>query len=279
MARPWTPIDAVQAGLLAESGYGQGTEQTYKPWLDRDKVWARRPVTSLKGLTTGRVHYLVGELAHPYFYIVEWSSTVKDIREQYPLLPLEETLAIAKHLGVRHPVHGQTRKPVVLVTDYLLTVMQNEVTVQQARALASVASLENTRDLELLEIERRYWEARRVDWGIATERERNLAFANNVDFLHDHMLHGLSSYLSEDGLKIVPDLMVLLTRLVQQETDQPLNQLTRRCDGQLDCPPGTSLTIVYHLLATRQWRIDMHVPINPHRPLHLLAAALNHAEE
>ena len=148
MAKPWTLIDATLAGPFAERGYGQGTGREYKPWLDKEKVWVLRPVTSLKGWTTGRVHYLVGELAHPYFYLVEWSESVLDIREQYPLLPLEETLAIAKGLGIRHPVHGQTRKPIVLVTDFLLMVQQEGKSVQQARALASVASLEDQRGIE-----------------------------------------------------------------------------------------------------------------------------------
>jgi hypothetical protein len=65
---------------------------------DKEKVWTRKPVTALKGWTTNRAHYLTGELAKPYFFLVEWSSVVTDIREHYPLFPLEETLAIAKDL-------------------------------------------------------------------------------------------------------------------------------------------------------------------------------------
>jgi len=247
--------------------------------LDKDRVWKRRPVTSVKGVTTGRVHYLVGELAHSYFYLLEWSSQVMDICEQYPLLPIDETLAIAQSLGIKHPVFGRAKRPIVLVTDYLLTVRRDDTTVQHARALASAASLDDTRELELLEIERQYWEARGVDWGIVTEHEISLTFANNADFLHYHMLHDLSSFLSEDYLKILPALVALLTRLVQQETARPLNHLTSLCDAQLGCAPGTSLTVVYHLLATCQWRIDMQIPINPHKPLHLLATAFNSAGE
>ena len=217
----------------------------------------------------------MGELAHAYFYLLEWSSTVTDIREQYPLLPLAETLAIAKSLGIEHPVFGRAKRPVVLVTDYLLTVRRNNAVVQNARTLATAASLDDTRELELLEIERRYWEACGVDWGIVTQHEIPLDFANNADFLHYHMLHDLSSFLAEDCLNTLPALVALLTCLVQQETDQPLNHLTSLCDAQLSYAPGTSLTAAYHLLATRKFRIDMQVPINPHKPLHLLAVALN----
>jgi hypothetical protein len=278
MAKPWTPIDSVQAETCVALGYGQGIGQEYQPWLDKEKVWAKKPVISLKGWTTGRVHYLTGELTRPYFFIVEWSSVVTDIREQYPLLPLEETLTIAKDLGIRHPVHAQTRKPVVLVSDFLLTVTKNETSVLNARALTSVASLESKRTIELLEIERRYWAARGVDWGVATEREIPMAFADNVDFLHHHMICDLSEYLSEERRVVLPELVPLLTQLVREKS-QPLNHLTRRCDTQLGCSPGTSLTMAYHLLATRQWCIDMKVPINPHLPLPLLNVRLDEVRQ
>jgi TnsA endonuclease N terminal/TnsA endonuclease C terminal len=270
MAKSWTPISAALAGSFVERGYGQGTGQGYTPWLDKEKVWTRRPVTSLKGWTTDRVHYLVGELARPYFFLVEWSPLVIDIREHYPLLPVEETITIAKSLGITHPVHGQTRKPVVLVSDFLLTVKKNGTCVEQSRALTSVASLEHQRTLEVLEIERRYWAARNVDWGIVTEREIPTVFASNVDFLHGHMNHDLSSYLTKEEMELLPDIIALLTNLVREEAGQPLNHLTHRCDTHFGCAPGTALTVAYHLLATRQWCIDMYVPLNPHHPLVLL---------
>lgn len=35
-----------------------------------------------------------------YFYILEYSDIVEDIREQYPLMPIEDTLLIADELGI-----------------------------------------------------------------------------------------------------------------------------------------------------------------------------------
>jgi ABC-type multidrug transport system fused ATPase/permease subunit len=57
----------------------------------------------IKGWKTGRVHHLLSELETSYFYLLEWSLSVLDIREQFPLLPLEETLAIADQCGIAHP--------------------------------------------------------------------------------------------------------------------------------------------------------------------------------
>lgn len=46
-----------------------------------------------------------------YFYILEYSDPVIYIREQFPLLPLEETLLIAKELGIKACLHVLIMKP------------------------------------------------------------------------------------------------------------------------------------------------------------------------
>nr|WP_238602194.1 TnsA endonuclease N-terminal domain-containing protein [Lysinibacillus parviboronicapiens] len=60
-----------------------------------------------------------------YFYLTEYSDFfVVDIREQYPLLPLEETIVIADELGLKHPTDPKTIEPDVMTTDFLLTVFE-----------------------------------------------------------------------------------------------------------------------------------------------------------
>jgi hypothetical protein len=56
------------------------------------------------------------------FYIFDWSLQVADIKEQFPLSPLEETLAIAKEIGVRHPTDPATKYPIMMTTDFVLKV-------------------------------------------------------------------------------------------------------------------------------------------------------------
>lgn len=58
------------------------------------------------------------------FLVCEFSEEVVDIREQFPLLPVESTLAIAKAIGVRYPRYKTTAIPLVMTTDFLLTVKQ-----------------------------------------------------------------------------------------------------------------------------------------------------------
>ena len=78
-----------------EEGRGQGTGVDYKPWLVVQDVSSRGLVHRIKGWKAERVHHLLSNLERDYFYLLEWSLSVTDIREQFPLLPLAETLEIA----------------------------------------------------------------------------------------------------------------------------------------------------------------------------------------
>lgn len=70
-----------------------------------------------------------------YFYLTEFSDSIVDIREQYQLLPLEETLVIADELGIKHPTVPNTGEPIVMTTDFLLTVNKSEDSVELARTI------------------------------------------------------------------------------------------------------------------------------------------------
>ncbi len=69
-----------------------------------------------------------------YFYLTEFSDVILDIREQFPLLPQEETIVIAEELGIKHPADPKTGDPIVMTTDFLLTVDKGQgITVVKAK--------------------------------------------------------------------------------------------------------------------------------------------------
>jgi hypothetical protein len=249
-------------------GRGQGTGADYRPWLFVQDVPSRGLTHRIKGWKTGRVHHLFSNHERDYFYLLDWSLVVQDIREQFPLLPVEETVEIAKECGIRHPINPRTQQPVVMTTDFLVTVTVEGHTADQARAIKPVCHLSQARVLEKLELERRYWQNRHIDWGIVTARETPRAVTDNVRLLHSY-------YRLEDRLfsRNEVDLIAsVLAQRIRAQSDTPLRQLTADCDQQLGFKPGTSLAVTYHLLATRQWRVNMNVPIDPNAPLFLSEA-------
>ncbi|MBJ7542584.1 hypothetical protein [Rhodomicrobium udaipurense] len=62
-----------------------GTSARYSPWLTVQDVPSSGRSHRLHGLTTGRLHHLLSDIECGLFYLADWSDTVTDIREQFPL--------------------------------------------------------------------------------------------------------------------------------------------------------------------------------------------------
>ncbi len=249
-----------------KQGRGQGRGSDYQPYLRVQDVPSQGLATRIRGWKTGREHHFLSLLECHYFFLLEWSPLIVDIREQFPL-DLDETLAIAADLGIRHPIDPQTREPVVMTTDFVNTVRRPLGTIEHSRTLKYAKDLANPRVMEKFEIERVYWTAREVDWGIITELDIDSAVVENVKWVHP--FHDIST-LAPLTAGLISSIADVLTPRVLAN-DLPLRDLTVICDGQLGLADGTSLTVVRHLLATRRWQVDMRVPIRVPEKMTLIA--------
>lgn len=152
------------------NGFGSGAGVGYVPWLRVQDVPSMGRSHKIPGVKVERIHHLLSDLERAYLLVCEFSEDVVDIREQYPLLPEESTQAIAKAIGVRYPRYKSTALPLVMTTDFLLTVRQpNGDFKSVARTIKYQQDLNSLRTLEKLEIERRFWMSQGVDWAIVTE--------------------------------------------------------------------------------------------------------------
>ncbi|MBD1808113.1 TnsA endonuclease N-terminal domain-containing protein [Microcoleus sp. FACHB-SPT15] len=253
-----------------KEGRGKGRGADYKPWLLIQDVPSQGLATRIKGWKTKRVHHFLSNLELSYFYVLEWSPIVFDIREQYPLLPLEDTLTIAEQCGIRHPTDPKTKEPVVMTTDFFITVPRTIEVIEQARTVKTAKDLQSERTLEKLEIERRYWQGRNINWGIVSEREIPEALAKNVEWLHPFFqVENLSSLAKRELARIT----TVLTLEISKD-DTPLADIAADCDDRLGLKPGTSLSVSRYLIANRQWSVDMNRLIEPSKPLVLLNTRL-----
>lgn len=250
-----------------KEGRGAGRLSNYRPWLHIQDVASKGLASRVKGWKTGRVHHFMSLLELAYFYILEWALEVIDIREQFPLFPQKETLAIAASCGVSHPFDYKTRHPVVMTTDFNISIIRGGKIVDFVRTVKYSKDLRSKRTLEKLEIERRYFSARNMDWGIVTENDIPKVLARNVEWLHQYRHSSHFMTLSEEEIRQVA--IVLTERVVNQ--DKALRNIALECDDRLGLEPGTSLSIARHLLANRRWLVDMLKPLNPRERLILIA--------
>ncbi|MGI8469288.1 MAG: TnsA endonuclease N-terminal domain-containing protein [Pyrinomonadaceae bacterium] len=165
---------------------GEGHFDQYKPWLTIQDVASIGLATRLKGTKTGRMHHFLSALELDYFYLLDRSEEVIDIREQYPL-HLPETLALAKEINIIHPPCSNPNNPIVVTTDFLITVRHSIGTKEVARTIKYSRDLANSRTLEKFEIERLYWKERNIDWGIVTELDINKTLVKNIKWFYKHL--------------------------------------------------------------------------------------------
>jgi hypothetical protein len=190
---------------------------------------------------------------------------VTDVREQFPLLPIEESLAIAEQCGIKHPRVPGTNEPVVMTTDFLVDVGYNGSTIGRARTIKPAKGLSSARILAKVEIERRYWLRRKVDWAIVTERDIPHVLVENIKWAHQYV--NIS-----DRLNVSPAEVLKAERILSELLHQgvALTVSSNACDDRLGLAPGTSLALARHFLATRRWLVEMDKPINPQQPMNLL---------
>jgi sporulation protein YlmC with PRC-barrel domain len=252
----------------SKEGRGIGAGANYIPYLLIHDVPSRGLASRIWGWKANRVHHLFSRLELKIFYTFEWRQDVIDIREQFPL-DLDETLAIADELGVRHPRDPRTRDYSVMTSDLVITYRKGAVVEELVRSVKYKTDLGDARVKEKLEIERIYWEeVRRIGWDIVTEEDLDVNLAANVEWLHGHRdIKRLAPLTAED----VAHIEALLTPRVVKGGVR-LRDLTNESDARLDLTSGTSLSVVRHLLANRRWEVDMGKQhIMPPLPLKLIA--------
>lgn len=239
-----------------KEGRGQGIGIDYKPWLlVQDVPSAGRSHREL-GMKIPRQYTFLSDMENRYFQIIEYLENVIDIREQFPLLPIEETIFIADGVGIKHPTDPFTNENIVMTTDFLITINENGQNRLLARTVKSSLELNSERIIEKLEIERRFWEKQGVDWGIVTEYEINRIFADNIKAVRKYYnlticglfegisVHQIKKYLSLLSNKICGNSVII-------------RDICNEFDERNGFEAGTSLALFKHLVVTRQIDIDI----------------------
>lgn len=243
-----------------KEGRGLGYGRDYKPGLTIQDVASIGLATRVRGWKTGRIHQFLSKLEWFLFFLMDWSLRVVDIREQFPL-DLDETLAIAQELGIRHPTDPKTKLPIDMTTDFLITVKSDIREITFARTVKYVEKLASRRVMEKFEIERVYWTRRGVDWGIVTERDVPRELVENIRWVHYHKDVNSLAPTPESTIKAVETYLTPVLTAGQKA----MRDCTENSDQQFLLQPGTSLAIVRHLIANRRFEVDMNTVVRPEK--------------
>lgn len=236
-----------------KEGRGSGELGNYKPWLTIHDVPSKGNSSRIKGWKTGRIHHLLSNIERSYFYFLEWSENVIDIREQFPLDRVD-TLDIANKKGIEHPKEDTTDTYIPMTTDFLVTLKrENKITVV-ARSIKPFSQIEDERTVEKLEIEREYWEKKGIEWALVTEKDIPKPFAKNIQWFHPFI-----SLEDPDEKKLA---YRLLSYVGKQEDSNTLFNVCNKFEEDYLLEPGSALNFLRYLLANKLVSLNMDIKIN-----------------
>lgn len=251
-----------------KEGRGQGKGQDYRPWLTVQDVSSSGRSSRIHSCKTGREHHLLSDIETALFLLLDWSDSVTDIREQFPL-DRDETRRIAADMGVRHPIDTESRTDIVMTTDFVVDVRTNNMDKLVARSVKPASKLDGLRTLEKQEIERRYWQIKGADWGLVTERDLPMQRVKNLRWLHEmqslqHMSAPDSGYWNERCEKF----LTCLPHAVGMST----RQFVRLLESTHGFATGEGLTVLRHLAANKRISIDLDTQFGMGMPIESFSA-------
>lgn len=249
-----------------KQGRGQGDKLEYTPYIRVQESKSSGRLHRITGLTISRMYHFLSDLEANVFRLYDWCPAVVDIREQYPLHQ-PETLKIADELGIKHPTHPDEREPIVMTTDLMLTIKQkgdlNEK--QCVRTIKPAKRLSNNRVIEKLEIERVYFERRKIDWGIVTQEQLPTTLTKNLEYLYDRW--------NTDELDLSQEQTTAIRNRLHAEIKPGgiiLSQVALEIDNTLGIREGSALAVANHLIITRQWYVDLNKLFKPSRKMEIV---------
>lgn len=138
---------------LLKQGRGSGIGKNYRPLLEITDLSSSGLSRRTFSTKTGRVHHLLSDVEWHFFLMLQWSTDIIDIREQYPL-DREITRNVAVNLGISHPCYPGTNIPTLMTVDFLVTRIRSGIKIYEAYDIKRTEAAEDIRTIDKLEISR-----------------------------------------------------------------------------------------------------------------------------
>lgn len=240
-------------------GFGTGRGKDYIPYIRVHDFGSTGRSHRIFGWKTARMHQLLSDLELYYFLEFQWDDNCIDIREQYPLLPISDTMLIAKNLGIRHPsIRNKAGEEIVMTTDFVLTVKQNEIVRDIVRTVKPKNKI-NKRTIEKFRIEKEYFTQEGInDWGIVTENEINITKARNINYIYKSYFWAEECNLN--GYELENNINEFINMFIKN--DFQVLETTEEFGVFKDWEKGEGLLFFKYLLAHKIIETDLNKPLD-----------------
>jgi hypothetical protein len=232
--------------------YGVGEGKYYKPWLRVQDVKSNGVRSQILGLKTGRVHHTLSSIETEFFYLAEHSESVIDIREQFPLLPINLSVKIAEALGIVHPAHPETKTPIIITTDFLLTREIDDKIIFEAVSVKPEDESDEIRVLEKLEIERVWWDLLGIKFYYFVGNNLTRVQSSNINWA-THLLRSEENIFTENDMALATSLLTTGTQFIRDVCNMFVNKM--------DLQNVNALNMLRCLIGAKKINVDLSSPL------------------
>lgn len=240
-----------------KEGRGQGSGKDYLPWITIHDFSSLGRSSRTSGWKTNRLHQFLSDHELRFFYLLEWSDIVIDIREQFPLLDIDLAVEIANNMGSKYPRDSKSNAPYVLTTDFMISVEKKGQKFDLARTIKPSRELDKKGVIEKFELERRYWAVKGIDWGIVTEREIPRGLVKNIEWIYSAYRLEATSEVELSELRAITNIL----KYKLENNPATINKITTHLDQELNLESGTALYLFKHLVARKEIVMDIETKI------------------
>lgn len=227
-------------------------EGRYQPFLRTEDVSSSGNRGRVCGHTTGRIHHLMSHAEMLQFMRLDYHPRIVEIQEQYPLLPVQKTRAIASELGFKHPLYPGSSTPIVMTSDFLF---EDEDGVRHAIAVKAAGAM-STRTRQKLYIEEAYWKLQNVEWHLALDTSLRTQENENLIRLHPF------GALREDLLLLESDWLKAFSTEVRRSPHERAAEVIERSALRLGTDFSDAAELFYHAIWRQAVQVDLTVPLH-----------------
>ncbi|HYE08996.1 MAG TPA: TnsA endonuclease N-terminal domain-containing protein [Patescibacteria group bacterium] len=237
---------------MLKEGYGQKRGEEYKPWGTfrfASKGQTGRPS---RGLHFNREYLFFSRIEQRAFHLFDFQDDILEIREQFPILPREQSFLIANELDIWHPQNKETGEIYVRTIDMIVDYNNGNTVAYQVKKKEDI----NARTEEKFQIERAYFKRFGVEHLIITEEQVDEIKADNIEDLKQNWnLHEYQIFSTMEEEEMLHFIAELYMRVIDNKSK--LCDITNQFDLDLNFPCGTGLTIFRHLVIRKVLEIDL----------------------
>ncbi|WPC42840.1 TnsA endonuclease C-terminal domain-containing protein [Clostridium sp. JS66] len=239
--------------MISSNDLYKSDNKDYVPGIKIQDFAPRGRVSRIKGKTTNRVHHLLSDLETNVFCLLDFEEKITDIKEHYPLLDLHEVVEELSDIKLQKFKNKKTGEEYIFTTTFVITLKGDGEEKYLALSVRNETELYRDLLLEKLEVERRYWTEKGINWSIITNKDIPMAKVNNIKWL----------YLGDIDIKYEEEAYikeVMANKITYNKCS--IKEILDNVDKELSLPIGTALVILKRMIISNEIIIDLYVPIN-----------------